>query len=71
MQAKNIIIKKRPNNLLGTERNIAYKGKKYHSGTICVGVNIGFASIKLSACPKTSGTKQTQKVSAKKHKSKE
>jgi hypothetical protein len=45
MQAKNIKIKKSPNNLLGTERKIAYKGKKYHSGTICEGVNIGFASI--------------------------
>jgi hypothetical protein len=30
----------KPPNLLGTERNIAYNGKKYHSGTICVGVTI-------------------------------
>jgi hypothetical protein len=45
IQAKNIKIRKRPNNLLGTERKIAYNGKKYHSGTICEGVNIGLASI--------------------------
>jgi len=27
-------IKKIPNNLFVTERKMAYKGKKYHSGTI-------------------------------------
>ena len=30
--------KNKPNNLLGTLRSTAYKGKKYHSGTICGGV---------------------------------
>jgi hypothetical protein len=30
-----------PNNLSGTDLNIAYSGKKYHSGTICVGVTRG------------------------------
>jgi hypothetical protein len=44
-------IKKIPNNLFVTERRIAYKGKKYHSGTICAGVTKEFAKIKLSECP--------------------
>jgi len=34
-----------PNNLSGTDLNIAYKGKKYHSGTICVGVTNGLLII--------------------------
>jgi hypothetical protein len=34
-----------PPNLLGIERKIAYTGKKYHSGTMCAGVAIGFAGI--------------------------
>ena len=34
-----------PNNLFGIDLNIAYEGKKQHSGTICSGVTIGFASI--------------------------
>jgi hypothetical protein len=33
---------KTPSNLLGIERKMAYAGKKYHSGTICSGVTIGF-----------------------------
>lgn len=37
-----------PNNLFETERKIVYKGRKYHSGTICAGVTKGFAKIKLS-----------------------
>ena len=41
-------VKKIPNNLFVTERRIAYKGKKYHSGTICAGVTKEFAKIKLS-----------------------
>jgi hypothetical protein len=36
---------KTPNNLFGIERNIAYAGKKYHSGTICSGVTIGLPGI--------------------------
>jgi hypothetical protein len=31
-----------PNNLLGIDLRIAYAGRKYHSGTICSGVTIGF-----------------------------
>jgi len=31
-------IKKIPSNLSVTDLNTAYKGKKYHSGTICDGV---------------------------------
>ena len=34
-----------PSNLLGIDLSIAYEGKKYHSGTICGGVTIGFAGI--------------------------
>jgi hypothetical protein len=48
-------IKEIPNNLLDTARKIPYKGKKYHSGTICAGVTKGFAKRKLSGCPKRSG----------------
>jgi len=36
---------KTPNNLLGIDLSIAYAGKKYHSGTICSGVTIGFPGI--------------------------
>ena len=38
-------IKNKPNNLLGTLLKTAYKGKKYHSGTICAGVTKPFAGI--------------------------
>ena len=34
-----------PNSLWGIALKIAYQGKKYHSGTICVGVDSGFALI--------------------------
>jgi hypothetical protein len=34
-----------PSNLFGIERKIAYAGKKYHSGTMCSGVTIGFPGI--------------------------
>ena len=34
-----------PPNLSGIALNIAYQGKKYHSGTMCAGVTKGFASI--------------------------
>jgi hypothetical protein len=44
-----------PNNLCVTLRKTAYKGKKYHSGTICAGVTKGLALIKLSGCPNQSG----------------
>jgi len=33
---------KTPSSLFGIDRSIAYAGKKYHSGTICAGVTIGF-----------------------------
>jgi hypothetical protein len=38
-------IKNKPSNLLGTLLNTAYKGKKYHSGTICGGVTNELAAI--------------------------
>jgi hypothetical protein len=38
IQIINKAIKITPNNLFVTLRNTAYKGRKYHSGTICVGV---------------------------------
>lgn len=38
-------IKKIPNNLLVTDLKTAYKGKKYHSGTICAGVTKELARI--------------------------
>jgi len=31
---------------------IAYANKKYHSGTMCIGVTRGFEDIKFSASPK-------------------
>lgn len=34
-----------PSNLSGTDLKIAYKGKKYHSGTMCVGVTKGLLTI--------------------------
>ena len=34
-----------PPNLFGILRRIAYTGRKYHSGTMCAGVDIGFAGI--------------------------
>ena len=34
-----------PKSLLGMALNIAYNGKKYHSGTICSGVTSGSAGI--------------------------
>lgn len=41
-----------PPNLLGIERRIAQANKKYHSGLMCAGVDIGLAGIKLSGSPK-------------------
>lgn len=38
-------IKKIPNNLLVTLRKTAYKGKKYHSGTIWDGVTKALAKL--------------------------
>jgi len=37
-----------PPSLLGIDRRIAYSHRKYHSGWMCIGVVIGFASIKFS-----------------------
>ena len=42
----------RPPNLLGMALNIAYANKKYHSGTMWIGVTSGFDDIKFSASPK-------------------
>lgn len=44
-----------PPNLLGIDRKIAYANKKYHSGLIWAGVDIGLAGIKLSGSPKRYG----------------
>lgn len=38
------INKQTPPNFFGTERSIAYAGRKYHSGTMWTGVTKGFAS---------------------------
>ena len=38
-------IARTPPSLFGILRKIAYTGKKYHSGTMCAGVDIGFAGI--------------------------
>ena len=37
-----------PPNLLGIDRRIAYANRKYHSGLMWAGVDIGFAGEKLS-----------------------
>lgn len=37
--------------LLGIERRMAYVKSKYHSGWMCVGVNIGLAMIEFSGSP--------------------
>lgn len=48
-----------PPNLLGIDRRIAYAKRKYHSGTICGGVIIGLAGIKLSGSPRALGNIST------------
>lgn len=53
-----------PPSLLGTERKIAYANKKYHSGTIWAGVDIGLAKIKLSGSPRRFGLNNTKAISA-------
>lgn len=50
---------KTPPNFLGIARRIAYANKKYHSGTICAGVTIGLAMMKLSGSPNRFGMKIT------------
>jgi len=52
-----------PPSLFGTARRIAYANKKYHSGTICNGVDKGSASIKLSGSPREYGAKRTTAAS--------
>lgn len=47
-----------PINLLGIDRKIAYAKRKYHSGTIWVGVIIGLAKIKFSGSPKKNGKRK-------------
>lgn len=37
-----------PPSLFGIDRRIAYAKRKYHSGWIWMGVDIGFAGMKLS-----------------------
>jgi hypothetical protein len=48
-----------PPSLLGIERRIAYIGKKYHSGWMCVGVTSGFALIKFSGSISRFGPNRT------------
>ena len=48
-----------PPNLLGIDRRMAYIGKKYHSGWICVGVTKGLAGIKFSGSIKIDGMNKT------------
>jgi len=45
MQTIKQAIKNKPNNLLGTLLSTAYKGRKYHSGTIWAGVTNELAAI--------------------------
>lgn len=51
---------KRPVNLVGKNLKIAYANKKYHSGTICLGVIIAFALLKFSGSPNIYGLKNTK-----------
>ena len=51
-----------PPSLFGTVRKIAYANKKYHSGTICEGVDNGLARMKLSGSPRRFGIKRTSLV---------
>jgi|TARA_R110002050_G_scaffold120133_2_gene238062 hypothetical protein len=44
-----------PPNFDGIHLRIAYANKKYHSGTICAGVDNGLAGIQLSAWPNVFG----------------
>jgi hypothetical protein len=41
-----------PPSLFGIDRRIAYANKKYHSGLMWAGVDMGLAGIKLSGSPK-------------------
>jgi hypothetical protein len=58
-----------PNNLSGIDRRMAYANKKYHSGTMWVGVSMGLAKIKFSGSPKKKGAKKI-KISINKKKKK-
>lgn len=53
--AIDIISATTPPSLLGIDRRIAYIGKKYHSGWMCVGVTNGLAGIKFSGSIKIVG----------------
>ena len=44
-----------PPNLFGIALRIAYANKKYHSGTMWIGVTNGFDVIKFSGSPNTKG----------------
>jgi hypothetical protein len=50
-----------PPSLLGIERKIAYANRKYHSGCMCKGVDIGLAGIKLSGSKRKFGAKRVRK----------
>ena len=47
-----------PPGLLGMLLRMAYKAKKYHSGTMCAGVVSGLAWIELSGWPRAMGVKK-------------
>ena len=53
----NILINKssKPINLFGSHLKIVYADKKYHSGTICIGVTKEFAFINFSTSKKYLG----------------
>jgi hypothetical protein len=44
-----------PPSLDGIERRMAYANRKYHSGWIWIGVERGFAGLRFSTSPRTSG----------------
>ena len=51
-----------PDCLLGMLLRMAYKAKKYHSGTMCAGVVSGLAWIELSGWPRAMGAPKANRV---------
>ena len=47
-----------PESFPGAERRMAYANRKYHSGTMCFGVTIGLAGMKLSGSKNKVGLKK-------------
>jgi hypothetical protein len=50
-----------PPSLFGMERKIAYANRKYHSGCMCKGVDIGLAGMKLSGSKRKFGVRRVRK----------